>query len=250
MVSNKDIKEMESLTAQFWPARESEKYKGWIMHWNDGVTWRANSVLPLGSIEEVQLEDAIKYVIAFYNQRGTPPAFKITEASEPKDIDEGLADMGFEKGKSTHVQTVSIDELSSFYPKVPVDVIKVTDDSINMLMYESGMGEAAIEARRGIINRIEGEKGVARVMIDGKIAGVGLGVVREKWLGLFSIRTLPEYLHRGVGWSVTCGLGMWGEDLRAARAFIQVEANNTIALGLYESMGFRTMYDYWYRILE
>ncbi len=249
MVSSRDIREMEYLTAQFWPARETERYRGWILNWNDGVTWRANSVLPLESIEDVRLEEAIEHVIIFYNQRGTPPAFKVTEASEPKDIDKGLTDRGFEKGRSTHVQVMSIDELSDLYPKVPVDVIKVTDDSINTLMYESGMGEVAIEARRGIINRIEGDKGIARVMIDGKTAGVGLGVVREKWLGLFSIRTIPEYQHRGVGWSVTCALGMWGEDLGADRAFIQVEANNTEALGLYESIGFETMYDYWYRIL-
>jgi ribosomal protein S18 acetylase RimI-like enzyme len=249
MASSEDIKEMEYLTAQFWPARETERYKGWILNWNDGITWRANCVLPLGSIEEVQLEEAIRHVIEFYNQRGTPPAFKITEASEHEDTDKGLADMGFEKGMLTHVQTMSVDELSDLYLKVPVDIIKVSDDSIYTLMYESGMGEVAIEARRGIINRIEGDKGIARVMIHGKIAGVGLGVVREKWLGLFSIRTIPAYQRRGVGWSVACALGMWGKDLGAVRAFIQVEANNTEALRLYKSMGFETMYDYWYRIL-
>jgi ribosomal protein S18 acetylase RimI-like enzyme len=250
MVSRKDITELEYLASRCWPAREIERYRGWIIHFNDGVTWRANSVLPIGSIGDIELEEAIEYVISFYNEREEPTAFKITEASEPNDIDETLADMGFEKRMVTYVQTMKIDELSCIYPKVPVDIIKANDDSIKTLVFESGFDETTIEARKGIINRIEGEKGIARVMIDGRIAGVGLGVVQEDWLGLFSIRTLPEYQRRGVAWSASCALGMWGEDLGAKRAFLQVEVKNTPALSLYESMGFEIMYKYWYRILD
>jgi GNAT superfamily N-acetyltransferase len=250
MVSHKDISELEYLASRCWPAREIEKFRGWIINWNDGITWRANSVLPIGSIDDVQLEEAIEHVITFYEERKTPSAFKITEASEPEDIDEILVDMGFEKRMVTHVQTVSIDELSCSYPKIPVDIFKVNDDSINALMFESGFDEYTFEVRKGIINRIEGEKGIARVMIDGRIAGVGLGVVQDEWLGLFSIRTLPEYQRQSVARSVSCALGLWGEDLGAKSAFLQVEAKNVPALALYESMGFEILYTYWYRILD
>jgi len=250
MVSMKAITELEYLASHCWPARVVERYKGWIIHWNDGITWRANSVLPIGPISDVQLEEAIEHVISFYNDRQTPAAFKVTEASIPEDIDETLADMGFEKRMMTHVQIIQIDELSCIYPRVPVDILKVNNDSINTLMFESGFNETTIKVRKEIINRIEGEKGIARVMIDGRLAGVGLGVVQKSWLGLFSIRTLPEYQRRGVAWSISCALGMWGEDLGAKSAFLQVEAINVPALALYESMGFETMYTYWYRILD
>jgi GNAT superfamily N-acetyltransferase len=250
MVSLKDITELEYLASRCWPAKEIEMYGGWIIHWNDGITWRANSVLPIGSIGDIQLEKAIEYIISFYEERETPAAFKITEASRPEDIDETLADMGFEKRMITYCQTVSIDELSCIFPKVPVDIFKVNDDSIDALMFESGYDNPTIDARRGIINRIKGEKVIARVMIDGRIAGVGLGVAQDSWLGLFSIRTLPNYRRQGVAWSISCALGMWGEDLGVKRAFLQVEAKNKPALFLYESMGFETMYTYWYRILD
>jgi GNAT superfamily N-acetyltransferase len=250
MVSRKDITELEYLASRCWPAREIERYRGWIIHWNDGITWRANSVLPIEPIGDIELEEAIEYIISFYDERKTPAAFKITEASEPEDLDDTLADMGFEKRMVTHVQTVLIDELSCVYLKVPVDIVKVTDDSIKTLMFESRFDNPTIEARRGIIKRVEGEKGIARVLIDGRIAGVGLGVVQDDWLGLFLIRTLPEYQRRGVAWSVSCALGMWGEDLGAKKAFLQVEAKNGPALTLYESMRFETMYTYWYRILD
>jgi ribosomal protein S18 acetylase RimI-like enzyme len=43
---------------------------------------------------------------------------------------------------------------------------------------------------------------------------------------------------------------MWGEDHGAQKVFLQVETDNEPALALYESMGFKTLYTYWYRILE
>ena len=250
MVSLNDITQMEYLASCCWPARETERYKGWIIHWNDGITWRANSVLPIGPIDELQLEDAIEYVISFYEDKQTPPAFKLTIASLPEDLDETLAEMGFEKRMVTYFQVIQIDELSCILPRVPVDIIKVNNDSINTLMFQSGLDETAINVRKEIMNRIDGEKGIARVMIDGRLAGAGLGVVQDGWLGLFSIRTLPEYQRRGVAWSVNCALGTWGEDLGAKNAFLQVEARNGPALAFYESMGFETMYTYWYRILD
>ncbi|MHA2115884.1 MAG: GNAT family N-acetyltransferase, partial [Candidatus Thorarchaeota archaeon] len=45
-------------------------------------------------------------------------------------------------------------------------------------------------------------------------------------------------------------LAQWGEDHGAEKAFLQVEETNTPALDLYKSMGFDTLYTYWYRILD
>jgi GNAT superfamily N-acetyltransferase len=248
-MSKTDITEMEYLSSRFWPAREILKYGGWIIHFNDGITWRANSVLPINPIDEIQLEEAIEYVIAYYSERKVCPAFKVTEASQPEDLDETLTEMGFEKRMITYVQRISIQELSCMSPKVAVDIVKVDDSSLDDLMHEAGFDIPAKEARREIIKRIDGEKGIGRVMIDGRLAGVGLGVVRENLLGLFSIRTMPEYQRHGVAGSISCALGIWAEDLGATNAFLQVEAKNANALALYDSMRFQTMYTYWYRVL-
>ena len=158
--------------------------------------------------------------------------------------------MDFQIRMVTHVQTTPISELACLDPQVGVDLLKVTDDSIDTLFHRSKRDEFALEIRREIIHRIEGEKKIARVMIDGQIAGVGLGVVEEDMLGLFSIRTMPEYQRRGVGWSINCALAIWGEESNANTAFLQVEAENKPALALYAKMGFETLYTYWYRILE
>ena len=249
MASKGAITDMEHIAALCWPAREIQSYNGWLIHWSDGVTWRANSVHPYGPVENIRLEDAIEYVISFYQSKNTQPAFKLTEASLPEDLDETLEDMGFEKRMITHVQTAPITELSCLDPRVAVDLLKVTDESINTLFQETGFTEQVRNARSDIVTRIKGEKIIACAKIDGKHAGVGLGVVQGNWLGLFSIRTLERYRGRGVGWSINCALSMWGEENGAQKAFLQVEAKNTPALALYESMGFDIMYTYWYRVL-
>ncbi|MHA1576696.1 MAG: GNAT family N-acetyltransferase, cg3035/Rv0428c family, partial [Candidatus Thorarchaeota archaeon] len=96
MVRPRTISDIEYLASHCWPAKEIERYQGWILHWNDGVTWRGNSVLPIGEPSDILLEDAIDYVIKYYKGRNTPAAFKITEESKPEDLDETLEEMGFE----------------------------------------------------------------------------------------------------------------------------------------------------------
>ena len=250
MASKEAITDLEHIASLCWPAKEIQSYYGWLLNWSDGITWRANSVHPYGPIENVKLEDAIEFVISFYEKRNTPPAFKLTEASLPEDLDETLEDMGFEKRMITHVQTVPISHLSCLDPRVAIDLLKATDESIRILFQETGFKDEIKNTRHDIITRITGQKIIARAKIDGKIAGMGLGVVQSDWLGLFSIRTLDRYKRRGVGWSINCALSMWGEENGAQRVFLQVEKKNTPALALYESMGFETMYTYWYRILE
>ncbi|MBY8998612.1 MAG: GNAT family N-acetyltransferase [Candidatus Thorarchaeota archaeon] len=241
---------MELLASRCWPPREIVNFKGWIIHWNDGVTWRANSVLPNNWDSKIGVEDVIDYVIDLYREKNTAPAFKISPASQPKGLDELLEEKGFEQRMVTHVQTAAIEEISCLSPRLPVDLFKVTDESLDTLMYRSERERKAIEVRREIIHHIVGDKNIARVMMHGNIAGVGLGVVEGDWLGLFSIRTLPDYQRRGVAWSMNCALALWGEDHGAKQAFLQIEAENKPALELYESMGFKTMYTYWYRILR
>ena len=250
MVSEREIAELELLASRCWPAKEIVNYKGWIIHWNDGVTWRANSVLPNEWKSSVDVEQVVDYVIDLYREKNTPPAFKISPASQPKGLDKLLEKKGFEQHMVTHVQTTLIDEVSCLDPRLPVDLFKVTDELLDTLMHESKRETKAIDVRREIIHSIEGDKRIARVLMHGNIAGIGLGVVEEDWLGLFSIRTLPEFQRKGVAWSVSCALAMWGEDHGAKRIFLQVEADNVPALKLYEAMGFQTMYTYWYRILE
>jgi len=135
MAPERTISDIEYLASHCWPAKEIERYQGWIIHWHNGVTWRANSVLPLSETSDALLEDSIDYVINYYNERNTPPAFKITEESKPEELDDTLDEMEFQKRMVTHVQIIPIDDVACLDPRVGVDLLRVSDESIDALFH-------------------------------------------------------------------------------------------------------------------
>lgn len=86
----------------------------------------------------------------------------------------------------------------------------------------------------------------AELDIDGRTAGVGLGVVHEGVVGVFDVLTLPERRRQGVAGRIVAALLAWGAGEGADAAFLQVAAGNLSAINLYEKFGFATAYSYVY----
>lgn len=81
----------------------------------------------------------------------------------------------------------------------------------------------------------------------GKVVTVGLGVCDGKWVGLFDIVTDERYRRQGFGRAMVENLLAWGRMNGAQRAYLQVHRQNDPALALYDKIGFREVYRYWYR---
>jgi ribosomal protein S18 acetylase RimI-like enzyme len=246
-----NITEFERMTAQAWPAKESETIDGWIVRANDGVTWRANTVLPFEELTNLSLEEALLDIRKFYENRDLPPAFKITSASKPKELDSILEQQGYVKESETLVQTTSIDEILSIDSGHEVQI----EEKLNPVWSSTycdvrGVDEFSLKTRLDIMKRIPFPKGFALGFLDGNIAGIGIGVLQGEWLALFAIRTFNEYRRVGIATAVNRGLAMWAKEQGGKRAYLQVEAPNTPAISLYSTLGFKTFYNYWYRILR
>ncbi len=249
--SDYHITHLELVAARAWPAAETERLEGWMIRYSDGITWRANSVLPCYDLIECSLDKAIDYVIEFYEKRGALPAFKINPESRPSNLDEVLERKGFRKEMITHVQTVELVDC----PKAPTSFsVEVTDslnrDWISAYGRLAGFNDKTLDARLKIIERIRLQTGFTSVKAGGEIIGIGLGVIEEHLAGLFGIITSREHRNRGVGTSVNCALAEWAKEKGVKQLYLQVESINTPALALYAKHGFKTAYDYWYRILR
>jgi len=245
------ITHLELVAARAWPAAETERLDGWMIGHSDGVTWRANSVLPCYGLKEYSLERAIDHAIEFYGKRGTPPSFKINPESQPEYLDETLEARGFAKEMITHVQTVDMIDCPSTQDSFSV----VVTDSLNrewITVYGrlGGFDERALDERLGIIERIQLSTGFASVRAGGAVVGIGMGVIENDLMGLFGIVTSKMHRKKGVGTSVNCALIEWAKNNGVTQVYLQVEAANTPALALYAKLGFKTVYDYWYRILR
>ena len=103
-------------------------------------------------------------------------------------------------------------------------------------------------ALAGILAHIPVRRVFATLSADGRVVACGLGVLERESLGLFDIVTEPEQRRKGHSGRLMNGLMAWARQAEATQAYLQVMLDNAPALRLYEKMGFREIYRYWYRI--
>jgi ribosomal protein S18 acetylase RimI-like enzyme len=175
--------------------------------------------------------------------------FKMTNACRPVGLDELLDELDFKIEMQTHFQIAELKNLLSLNHSIEVQIdADPTFEWFEAYTQISGFSERAMSARRGIITDIKLKKALASVRTNGSIVGIGLGVLHNNWVGFFSVGTDSEYRRKGIGKSVNQALAVWAEGLGAERAYLQVEVDNYPAITLYEEMGFKTLYNYWYRV--
>ena len=85
---------IEELALNGWPALTTLCYDGWLLRLANGYTRRANSVSPLYD-SSLDLNAKIRYCEAIYAQYGQSAIFKLTEATNPPDLDQVLNDQGY-----------------------------------------------------------------------------------------------------------------------------------------------------------
>ncbi|MFX0106680.1 MAG: GNAT family N-acetyltransferase [Candidatus Hodarchaeota archaeon] len=248
-VEFQEIRALEQVAFESWPASEVVPLGGWLMRADAGVTRRANSVFPQND-PDLPLEDAINQVIEFYNHRNLIPRFQITEASSPFGLDDVLADAGFLYEMKTYLQTAEIEGSSEASVEHEVELISTpTDEWFSAYARISSHPPLVLRVRRGIFNRMPDGKRFALVREGESIIGISVGVVYQNGIGIFGVRTDDTHKRRGVATSINNALLAWARLQGIKNAYLQVEADNEPALRLYHTLGFTTKYAYWYRQL-
>lgn len=99
-----------------------------------------------------------------------------------------------------------------------------------------------------MLQKIAGPRACAIDGPDDDPVCCGLGVLHGKKLGLFDLATTAT--QRRQGWATTLcrKLLAWGMAAGAQSAYLQVVGSNINAIALYEKLGFRKAYSYWYRV--
>jgi GNAT superfamily N-acetyltransferase len=245
------ILKLERMGGRAWPARIEERLGGWTLRAADGVTRRANSVLPLGDPGVPNLEAGIQKVTGFYKQQNLPPRFQMTIASQPPNLEDVLVALGFKEELRVIVQVASIASLSAVKHAHEVEVTSTPrQDWFATYGQAEGYDQLSLAVRGGIMNRVSLPKAYAAALIDGLTVGVGFGVLDQGWLGIFAIATLERHRRQGVATALTSALGRWALSKGVRRAYLQVSEDNESAKRLYAPLGFRDCYVYWCRTGE
>jgi ribosomal protein S18 acetylase RimI-like enzyme len=243
---SKLIHDIEEVSLTTWPALQTAFYDGWVLRFAGGFTRRANSVNALypSRLDPVQ---KIETCAAWFRSRGQRPVFKLTEAAQPADLDTILDQQGYAREGSTSVQLLSLQHYdTTIAPDVNISA------SATAAWLESCVAFNGFDPARGtilsrILDNMTGETAFAAISMDDSIVAVGLGVASQGYLSLFDIATVPAQRNQGLGRRIVCALLAWGAAQGAQQAFLQVVPENTPALHLYASLGFREIYQYWYR---
>lgn len=225
-------------------------YDGWILRFSQGYTKRANSVNPLyGSSAEVG--EKIGTCENLYRERGLRPIFRLTPFAAPLDLDLVLESRGYRKIAPTLVLYLDLERCDF----LPLPAGELRDEGLNdWLGVFCEFSHAALEkhqAHRAILQAIPSRRFLATLADAGQVVACGLGVLENRFFGLFDLITHPERRNKGYGSKLVSGLLAWARENGARHAYLQVMKNNAPARHLYaDKLGFRRAYAYWYRVVE
>lgn len=242
MISRDLVAEIEAAAYGSWPAAEMVEYDGWQLRFADGFSRRGNSVYPLAP-STIDHNQKLEWCGQWYQRHSLDLVIRQTAVTE-SGLDEILAQLGFTEEGRTKVLVADLADGATGHATIFESPSSEWWEATAALW---GIADSRADAWRAIVDRIDLPVGFGVVSHEGRQVASGFAVVDSTWLGLFEIIVGDRYRRRGIGGSLTKSLMAWGRDRGAHRAYLQVVADNTPAINLYEKVGFSHAYDYWYR---
>lgn len=242
------IKQIEDMSLNAWPSHKMELYDGWILRFSYFYTHRTNSVEQFGT-STLPWCEKIPYCENVYRRLGTPAIFKISPLVS-QDFDYVLENRGYRTEHTTDVMTVDLKDASLSAPYDDVSFI----DTIPSQWIESlfDLKGTTNPIHRTVVpsmyRAIPKETICASIVHNGKIVATGLGILDREYIGIYAIHVREDFRHRGYARQICTGLLREGMNKGAEKAYLQVVQGNTPAHELYESLGFRHFYTYWFRV--
>ncbi|WP_261575521.1 GNAT family N-acetyltransferase [Frankia gtarii] len=247
-------RELEAVANRAWPPLRQIEIGGWTLRASAGASRRGNSVWAHGSVPDVRV--ALAAVSDFYTAEGLPPTFQLTPVARSEQLGAALDAAGYDDTGPTDVCVAPLGALVSVPPSpsrsvsasVGVATADVPGDEwlrvAGQVLTTFGVQRAGTLA---VLSVLRLPTVYVTLTVDGVPAAVGRGVTDDRWLGIYSMATLPAARGRGAARWVVAALAQWAGARGATHAYLQVEEVSTVARGLYADLGFRPVYRYSYR---
>jgi len=263
------IKLVEEISLNAWPSHKMELYDGWLIRFSHNYTHRTNSVQQVGA-SLVPINEKIAYCEQIYKNYHTPSIFKISPLLDPA-FDRILEDRGYQIQHVTDTMTMDFENLVPYEPThieyeyygrnsglpsiitYPDDVIvnlrdRITDEWVSGLFRLNGTTSPTL--RRivpSMYQAIPKETIAASVKINGTMVACGLGILDRGYVGVYAVYVDAGCRRRGFARAIVSAILSEGRKKGCSKAYLQCVQGNQPARKLYESMGFQTLYTYWFR---
>ncbi|WP_189523290.1 GNAT family N-acetyltransferase [Nostoc sp. PA-18-2419] len=228
-----------------WPAFETINYHGWVMRFADGYTKRANSVTVLDEIG-LNIEEKIAYCESEYQARKQNPIFRLLSFTNPEILDKKLAARGYQLIEPSLVMSMRLSERSlNILPAIYQENL---NDWLVAYYNLKASGQQPSTIHRMILTAMKSETLFVLCKQNDEIVACGIGILESGYLGIFDLVTNPMQRRRGYATAIIRGLLEWGINKGANFSYIQVVQANIPARNLYEKLGYKPIYKYWYRV--
>ncbi len=236
---------IEHVAANALPASVTEFVDGWRLRYSYGVTRRANSVL--AETHTGDLAKKLGFVEKFYQRFNAKPRFQLSHASQPSELNDVLLSKGYTKIPGAKVQTVRLEDFKIQTGISNVQLLEKPNDAWFSVYRAVEQADAHKEKiRTQMLQSIEPKAAFALLHLDEQPAAVGLGVFEDGYTGIFNMATLQDFRGRGGASAILSALASWGKVQQGHTLYLQVAEENFTAQRVYENLGFKTLYSYWY----
>jgi N-acetylglutamate synthase len=229
------LRAIEQAAVRSWPALETADIGGWLWRYASGGSQRANSVSTL-DFAGADFDGAVREAERRYAANSAPCQFTVTQVSEPAELDQRLADLGYERGH---------DHLTMMKPLAaaampPADVEVSAEPSPEWLaIYLSGLSGNRRAVAPTILSGLPHPRASFSCRRDGAVVASGLSVADGQLASVQCMATLASARRQGCAASVLRAIEAWATGQRCEYLYLQAEAANTGAIALYEGFGFR-----------
>lgn len=244
---------IEEISLNAWPAHKMQLYDGWLLRFSHNYTHRTNCVTPIAQ-SSLPLDEKITYCQEEYTKVDTPTIFKISPLLDSH-FDQYLEQLGYNIEHTTEVMTMPME---AFHPyskpmeiQQPEIIIQntITDDWIHNLFHLNGtINPTHIKIVPSMFKAIPKTTIVASIWQDGKMIASGLGILDRHHIGLYAIYVDSCHRQKHLGSYICTSILNKAKELGATHAYLQVVSGNNVAKYLYEQLGFRYFYTYWFRV--
>ncbi len=253
MKSKKEVKHFQEFLLNSWPAKHYFFLNGWICRFTDGITSRANSVFPLrytGTHETLDYD--IDIVEQAYKAHNLPPVFTMHEFHEPKELKKKLLKRGYLPYDFTNVLFANVNNIkrNSINREFEYELhfIRPKEISEFLALYSNRNRD-----QQKVINEI-----TERIIVPKKcfliarsqneVIGTLMGVlIPQGYLYIADVLVDPKFRRRQVATSMMDEIiNEWALQSGAKIIWLQVENDNHVALNLYNKLGMKKLYSYYY----
>jgi len=243
MTLQDDVLQYQSIATNNWPAKDLILMNGWILRVSEGITRRANSVLPL-RYKGTNLDEDIDKVEKIYTDNKLPTVFQISDYFSPENL---LAE--------------SLSMTSPFHrlrnitetPDVSYECHEEqSDEFFDAMRNISNMASDRFEGLKIIIDRIlPPSRAFFLIRLrNNLVVGYALGVAEMRKIGLYNLYVHKDYRRMGLAQNLLLKMKEWGIRKGADGFHLCVQGDNVRAIDFYKKIGFKEIFKYRYLVKD